>query len=34
MRQTSSALVLALAVMSAMAGCATHQAARPAMVEP
>ena len=29
MRQTSSALALALAVMSAMAGCATHQAARP-----
>jgi hypothetical protein len=29
MRQTSSVLVLALAVMSAMAGCATHQTARP-----
>jgi hypothetical protein len=29
MRQTSSFLVLALATMSAMAGCATHQTARP-----
>jgi hypothetical protein len=29
MRQTSGVLVLALAVMSAMAGCATHQTARP-----
>jgi hypothetical protein len=29
MRQTSSILVLALAVMSAMAGCATHHAAQP-----